>query len=372
MLSPQQQAISALRKNTDFLIVLPENPDGDGLGCALALIEIFKNSGKKIDIVCAGKISANLNFLSGQEIINNKIPLQQNFIVSVNVPADKIIRLRRENKNCLLEIALAEASGQKKEKTVRLKNNHFFYDLIIVLDAPDLESLGAIFSDNAELFSQKLVLNIDCRAANEQFGHINLTRPTAAACAEIMAELTEKIGAVNDKIATALLTGLIVKTQSFQNNRTTPAALNLASRLISQGGDREKIVRHLFNTKPIDKLRLWGRLLNRLNFDEKNGTAWISAAPEDFTATQTSFQDAAFVAEEILENFPRVSVIFIYWLDANNFFHVFGQNRQTEFSSKINAGLNKIFQDNPPLAEVLRKNPVRLREIIASLLNFAE
>jgi len=372
MLSPLQQAIDALKKNTRLLIVLPENLNGDALGCALALEEALQNSGKKIDIVCAGEIPEKLKFLPGQEKIKNKITAWQDFIISVNTATNKISRLRYENETGMLKIFLT-TPGKVEEKDIRLEPGQFFYDLIITIDAPDLESLGQAFEENTELFFGKSILNIDHKASNEHFGEINFIQPTAAACVEIMVELIAGLGLVtNEKIATLLLAGLIIKTRSFQNNRTTPQSLSLASSLINQGAEQETIIQQLYKTKPLNKLQLWGRLLSRLDFDEQKKIAWILITPEDFTATNTSTKDVNFILEETLETFPQIGLIFVFWPETSGSFCVLAQAKQVETLQKINAELAGSLKNDRLLIRSSNTEPSELREKITALLNSNE
>jgi len=372
MLSPLQQAVETLQKNNRFLIVLPENLNGDALGCALALEEALKNSGKKIDIVCTEAIPEKLKWLPGQEKVKNKLTAWQDFIISVNTATNKISRLRYENETGVLKIFLT-TPGKVEEKDIRLEPGQFFYDLIIAIDAPDLESLGRAFEENTELFFGKSVLNIDHKAGNEHFGEINLIEPTAAACSEIITELIAGLGlTINEKIATLLLTGLIIKTRSFQNNRTTPQSLSLASDLINQGAQQEKIIQQLYKTKPLNKLQLWGRLLSRLDFDEQKKIAWILIAPEDFTATNTSVKDVTFILEETMETFPQINLILVFWPDENGFFCVLAQAKQIELLQKINAELIGSLKNDKLLIKTSDAQPGQLREKITALLNFNE
>jgi len=369
MLSPLQQAVEALKKNNRLLIVLPENLNGDALGCALALEEALKNSGKKIDIVCSEDIPERLKFVPGQEKIKKKITAWQDFIISVNTAVNKISRLRYENENGILKIFLT-APGKVEEKDIRLEPGQFFFDLIITIDAPDLESLGPAFEENTEFFFGKPTLNIDHKASNEHFGEINLVQPTAAACAEIVNELIGGLGlAANEKIATLLLGGLIIKTRSFQNNRTTPQSLALASNLVNQGADQEKIVQQLFRTKPLGQLRLWGRLLSRLDFDEQKKIAWILITPEDFAATETSAKDVTFILEETLETFPQINLILVLWPEENNGFCLLAQAKQIELLQKINTELAGNIKGDKLFIKNSTAQPASLREKISALLD---
>jgi nanoRNase/pAp phosphatase (c-di-AMP/oligoRNAs hydrolase) len=337
MLSPLQQAIDVIQKSKNILIALPEDLNGDALGSGLALETALRQLGKKVDLVAQEPVPEKLKFLPNLDVIKNKLSAWRDFIINIDTSQNKISRLRYESENNILKIFLT--TPQKIEQhDIKLEPGAFYYDLIVTLDMPDLESMGRLFEENTELFFNKSILNIDHKASNEYFGEINLIEPTAAACAEVVANLIENLGLalLDEKSATALLTGLIVKTRSFQNVKTTPQVLNLASLLIAKGAEQEKIIQHLYKTKPLNCLKLWGRLLARLEFDEQRKIVWLTAEPEDFSFSQTSTKDLPFILEEIYDIFPQLNLCLILWPDENGVFSCLAQARQLEILQKIN------------------------------------
>ncbi|MBU1102490.1 hypothetical protein KJ853_02425 [Patescibacteria group bacterium] len=371
MLSPLQQAVDLIQKNNNILIVLPENLNGDSLGSSLALATALKNLNKKVELVSQDLVPDKLNFLAGRENLKNKISSWRDFIISVDTSKNKISRLRYEKENNVLKIFLA--SEQKmEERDIKLESGSFFYDLIISIDSPDLESLGGIFEDNTELFFNKPVLNIDHKASNEYFGEANLVEPTAAACAEIVAGLIEKLGSalIDAPSATALLAGLIAKTHSFQNSKTTPQALNLASLLIAKGAEQEKIIQNLYKTIPLNRLKLWGRLLSRVDFDRQNDIVWLWAAPEDFISTQTSPRELPFIMEEIDNLFPQIGLIFILWTDEAETIWALGRARQPELLQKISLELNGSLKNEKLLLKLIETDIESAKKKIFSTINY--
>lgn len=370
MLSPSQQAIDLLQKSKNILIALPESLNGDSLGSALALASVLKALGKKVEIVAQEALPEQLLFLTDPSRVKNKITPWRDFIINIDTSQNKISRLRYETLNQTLKIFLS--TPQKiEERDIKLEPGTFYYDLIITLDAPDLESLGLIFEAHTELFFNKPILNIDHQAANEYFGEVNLVEPTAAACAEIVSRLIDGLGqVVNEETATALLTGLIVKTHSFQNSKTTPQALNLASLLITQGARQEKIIQHLFKTKPLNRLKLWGRLLGKLDHNEELKTAWLFVKPEDFTATNTTDKDLPFILEETMELLPQLNFCFIFWPDNSGLLWTMAQGRQPENLQKLTLELGGTIKNNRLLLQLANNDFVASRQVISGLLNF--
>ncbi|MEK7161056.1 MAG: hypothetical protein AAB724_03435 [Patescibacteria group bacterium] len=368
MLSPLQQSLDLIQKNNRLLIVLPENLNGDNLGAGLALTQALRSLNKKVDLVSAGEVPEKLAFLPFSADLKNKLTVWRDFIISIDTSQNKISRLRYETESNCLKIFLTTPASIR-EKDFHLEPGPYFYDLIITLDTPDLEGLGAIFSENAELFFSRPILNIDHRAANESFGEVNLIEPVAAACAEIIIPLLARLNITHsEQIATLFLTGLIAKTNSFQNSLTTPRALSLAGDLISQGANQEIIIQNLFKTKPLNSLRLWGRLLGQMEFDPAIGAAWLTAQPEDFVATNTSTQNLPFALEEIFEMLPKLNLAAIFWPDENHLTNALIQSRQPAILQKINVTLAGAIKNNRLLVKAGPMELSRLKEEIIALL----
>ena len=370
MLTPSQQALDLIQKSKNILIALPESLNGDSLGSALALEAALKKLNKKVEVAAAEAPPDKLSFLAGAANLKNKLTSLRDFVISIDTSQNKISRLRYETANSVLKIFLA--TPQKiEQRDIKLEPGPFYYDLIITIDAPDLESLGQIFSDNTELFFNKSILNIDHKAGNEYFGEVNLIEPTAAACAEIVAGLIEKLGSIliDDSVATSLLTGLIVKTHSWQNSKTTPQALNLASLLIVRGADQETIVKNLYKTKPLNCLKLLGRLMGHMEFDEARKIVWLFAEREDFIATDTSAKDLPFVLEEIYDLFPLINLGAILWPDENGSTNVLAQSKRTEQLQKINLEMGGTIKNDRLMLALAGLNSKEAKEKLAVLLN---
>ncbi len=372
MLSPLQQAIDLIQKSKNILIALPENLNGDSLGSALALEKMLQKLNKKVETVAQSPVPEKLKFLPAAGL-KNKLTVWHDFIISIDTSENRISRLRYEKENNVLKIFLT-TPDKIEEKHIKLAPGSFYYDLIITIDAPDLESLGRSFEDNSELFFSKPILNIDHKAANEYFGEINLVEPTAAACAEIIAGLIEKLepNSIDGSSATALLTGLIEKTRSFQNTKTTPQVLCLASSLILKGAEQEKIIQYLYKTKPLNLLKLWGRLLSRFDYDQEQKIIWLSANADDFKESQTSAKDLPFVLEEINDLFPQLNLSVVLWRDNAGPFWLLAQAKQPEILQKINMEMPGTIKNGKFLLKTDLAAPEQIKEKLRALLRLFE
>jgi phosphoesterase RecJ-like protein len=183
--------------------------------------------------------------------------------------------------------------------------------------------LGEIFFHNTDLFYKTPIVNFDNHAGNEHFGQINIVEMNASSNAEIIFGILEQLSAahIDEKIATCLLTGMISQTNSFKTPNVAPSTLNIASRLMNLGADREKIIHNLYRTKSISSLKLWGRALNNLQHDREIGMAWTTITRDDFIRSDASEEDLHGIASELITNSPEAKIILLL--------HEFNDNKQT-------------------------------------------
>ncbi|MDP3741115.1 MAG: DHH family phosphoesterase [bacterium] len=307
----EQQVFDSLNKAKRILVVLPQNPNGDALGAGLALHDFLKKLEKEPEIVTQNRDFGSYSFLPKIEVIKNSLALFQSFVVSVSTKETKLDELSYEVKHDRVEVFLKPKNGRFSPKDITFGNARFPYDLIITLDTPSLEHLGEIYEKNTDLFFETTVINIDHHPNNEHYGEINLVDLTSTSTSEILATLIENFeeNLIDKDIATNLLTGIIVETNSFQHVKTTPKAFLRASALIAKGGDHQQIVRELYKTKHIPLLKLWGRALARLKELKEYGMAYSMVNEADFIKSGADRGDLRGVMKELVANLSGKKII---------------------------------------------------------------
>ena len=205
-----------ITKSQQLIIIPHQHPDGDAMGSATALFGYLTSLGKNVTMYCATPTNPKWQFLTH---------------------ADK----------------LSTDPAIFSEPTV---------DTIIVLDSGDLRYAGVeALVKNHPAF----IINIDHHATNEYFGKLNIVDPGTASTTNVLFHLFEALGVPFTKeMATSLLTGLITDTDNFTNAATTPDAMAAASVLVKAGGDLKTINDLMTRNKSIDSLKLWGKVLSRL------------------------------------------------------------------------------------------------------------
>ncbi|NCF74883.1 MAG: hypothetical protein GWO87_00125 [Xanthomonadaceae bacterium] len=322
MLEIKEQIFAAVEKSANILIVFRKDYNGDAIGSALSLFYFLKNIGKSVDVICDEfKIKDKFKFLNYTENIKSDFQRDKNFIISLDTSKIKVASLRYEKKEDFLDIIIEPKNGYFSKKDVIIKEPELKYDLIFVINSPDLESLGEIFENNTNFFYNTTIINIDHLPNNERFGQINLVELTASSTAEIifflLKENKDNIN-INEKIADLLLTGIIDSTNSFKSTSVTAQTLIVVSELISLGAHREKIIENLYQIYSVDSLKLWGRILARLKENNNRELVWSLITKEDFIKTNTNKSHLIGVIEDFIINIPKTKLVVLFFQDMDD------------------------------------------------------
>ena len=303
----------AISQNQRILVVPHANVDPDGLSSALACYQVLSAMGKDVTVVCPDALPESLNFLPGFEHLSSDIQADKDCIISIDLQDDtEIDTLRYNVEDGKVNIIVIPKKGWVRPTDVQFKQGEQRYDLILVVDTADLELLGSLYRDNVDFFSSVPILNIDHHISNTQFGQLQLIDPTAASATEVLyswwnatPEFAQHLTA---DVATLLLTGLITDTRSFQNPNTTPRSLEVSAELLDKGAAQQEIVQHIYKTKPLSTLQIWGRALSRIQIDPEAEIAWSSVSKEDLAEMSATSKETHGILDELISTIPEAQV----------------------------------------------------------------
>ncbi len=311
-----QQFQELISKSNNILICFKKDFTYDAVAGALALGNFLNKQEKRFNIVCSNfKVPPELSFLPGINEIKDRLVNLRQFIISLDLEDKKIDEFSYDVKDNELKIYILPEEGDFDRSDVKVSSSAYRFDLIIILDTPDLESLGKIYFDQSDFFFATPIINIDHNVNNENYGQINLINLTAASLSEILYHLISETddNLIDKEIATLLLTGMISKSQGFRTSLVTPQTLHIASLLISKGADKEKIIANLFRTKTLATLKLWGRVLARLQHDPHLKLVWSVLPHSDFVKAGASEENIRGVVEELIANSPQAEIVLLLY-----------------------------------------------------------
>lgn len=310
------QAKNLIERSRNILILPSLESLGDSLASALALSLTLKKLGKNVNVF-KKKIPQRFQFLDN---LQAESPTK-NFAISINLSGKEVSEMRYEKNEDDLKIYFALDKGKIGEEDISFlpqDQTNYKPDFLITLGVDSLENLREFFNQDSRLFYQTPILNIDNQLSNENFGQVNLVEIGFCSLAEITTGLIKLMDSDEKKLldantATCLLTGIIYATQNFRDPKSRPQTLQTSSYLIEKGANHQKIIQHLFKQKSIPQIKLLGRILEKLNFDEKQALYTVSLQERDFNDCQAASGDLSLAIEELIFNFRYLSNVLILW-----------------------------------------------------------
>jgi phosphoesterase RecJ-like protein len=238
------RVVDAIRGARRVLAVGHENPDADTLGATLAVGRIVEQQGGVATPVCTDPIPPLYAFLPGVEA----------FRMDPDPAVD--------------------------------------YDLVVVSDCGTLDRIGDVRLRHADLFERLPRVVIDHHASNDGAGQADWIDPASAATCEMVALLATRLGVPLDEgdgaLASVLMAGIVMDTATFAHPNATPRTLLVSAALVEAGAPLSDISRRLYRTKPDAQLRLFGRVLDRLESADDGRIVWSTLHESDLDATGTT------------------------------------------------------------------------------------
>ena len=253
----------------EVLVVSHENPDADTLGAALGVARIVEFHGGRATTVCSDPVPPLYSFLAG-----------------------------------------IDAERTDPDPAVA-------YDLLVLVDCATVDRVGAVGRRHAELFARLPLVIIDHHRSNpgRDGPGIDWIDPDSAATCEMVTLLATRLGvpltAGDGALAAALMAGVVMDTATFAHPNATPRTLLVAAALLEAGAPLSEISRRLYRTKPDAQLRLFGRVLDRLEVADGGLVVWSSLLDADLSATGATPADSEGIIDLLSQaQAAEVAIVF--------------------------------------------------------------
>lgn len=242
----KKQAEELIKKSDSPLIIIPEKAEGAAIASALALFLTLRKLNKNPEIMCLEDIPDKFSYFPEVKSIVNKISAERFYKIFINVGEDNINELTYEKVDKTLTIFLSTKANNITTDSVRVEPLAYAHDLIIIVSVLSVERIKNFYFENKEFFSKTPIISIGSPFPG-QLKSANLTEVVSRFVSERVAGLTEELLASqwDPKIATLLLSGIINETNNFQSPKIDYKIFSLAADLMTNGADREEIIKHL-------------------------------------------------------------------------------------------------------------------------------
>ena len=163
------------------------------------------------------------------------------------------------------------------------------YDLLVLADCATPERVGPVAVRHADLFARLPRAIVDHHASSAAAGPMDWIDAGAAATCELVALLAIRLGLGLDLadrvLADVLLAGIVMDTATFAHPNATARTLAVSAALVAVGAPLSDISRRLYRTKPDQQLKLFGRVLERLETTGDRLLVWSTLRSGDLEAS---------------------------------------------------------------------------------------
>lgn len=245
-----EEIAAVFRSHNRFLVLSHFRPDGDAIGCSLALALCLRALGKDVSVWNEDGLPEKFQFLPGSD---------------------------------LLRVPPTEPES---------------FDAVIIVDTAVRNRVGE--RSLAAIASARTWVNIDHHVSNDRLGDLVYIDPLAPAAGQILFELFSTCGlSLSKEIAVSLYAAISTDTGSFQYPNTTAKTYAIASELVKLGVDVGFTNQQLYERSPRRRLELLRALLNVLRFSSKDRAASFALSRATASSLQTIPDDTEGLIDTI-------------------------------------------------------------------------
>ncbi|HEV3143289.1 MAG TPA: bifunctional oligoribonuclease/PAP phosphatase NrnA [Gemmataceae bacterium] len=231
--------VDLVRNHQRFLLLTHIRPDGDALGSQLALADALEQCGKTVRVIIGSRMPDRYLFMD---------------------PGSRIERYSAQS-DCF---RTAEA--------------------IIILDTGTWNQLGDCGAPLQQTQVPKMV--IDHHRTQEDLSAVRLVDAAAEATGRLVWDAFQALGKTpSANAATMLFIALAMDTGWFHHSSTGPSTFALAERLTALGAEPVRIYEQLYERNTLGRMRLQGRMLDRLTLLFKGQVAISEIHLKDYPET---------------------------------------------------------------------------------------
>jgi bifunctional oligoribonuclease and PAP phosphatase NrnA len=143
-------------------------------------------------------------------------------------------------------------------------------DAVVVLECSDISRPGL---DGLDRY---FVINVDHHLGNEMYGAVNWFDESAAACAEMVADVIDALGVPwSQDIAAHLYLGIATDTGGFRHGPITPRTFEACRRIAATGVSPADLSRRIFDSFGLGRVKLTGAMLSQMQLVHGNQVALL-------------------------------------------------------------------------------------------------
>lgn len=243
-------AYNKIKKAKNILLIGHLSPDADALSSVGGMIELLKAENKTFSAFALGKKENAFSFIPNEEYIKDTKP-------------DSLTS----------------------------------FDLIITLDCGSLSRTG-VENEIKKIIDSRgknripFFIEIDHHEKIDPWSDLEIRRQDKASTSIMIYDLLKANNLkVSKVLSDCILSGLISDTGCFLYSNSTPKAISVASEMLSYGASFNKILKATTKNSNLLSLKIWGKAIENLHFNEKTGLASSGLTAAELSELKDEFRE---------------------------------------------------------------------------------
>lgn len=252
----RQQIVDNIKKATNILIAVSQNPSVDDLSAALGLSAMLNKVDKHATAIFSGEIPPAISFLKPDKVFENTADSLRDFIIALD--KEKADHLRYKIEGDYVKIFITPYRTNISNEDLEFSQGDFNVELVLALGVGSKEQLDAALASMGQAIDNITVAAITCGKQTSQLGSIDWHDDVASSLSEMIVSLNDNLKTdktlLDKQISTALLTGIVSSTDRFSNEKTSSRTMTTAAQLMAAGADQQLIATKLRESHAISAL----------------------------------------------------------------------------------------------------------------------
>ena len=231
-----------ITKGSSGIVVLPSNPSQDAIAGATALYLGLLKIGKNVTIVASSEVKSDM--AAADKIQSSLSVGGENLVVSFPYSDGAIDKIDYHIQGEKFNLVISPRQGFPKLNPSQVSYSYSggSFDFIITVDAPNLNTVGSIYTENQTQFQGKEIINIDRHLTNAFFGTVNYINKTSSS--KVLKQLDCEI---DKEMATNLYVGIATATNTFTSYSVNAETFETIAALLKAGASKKINTQQPFN-----------------------------------------------------------------------------------------------------------------------------
>lgn len=245
----KQQIAERISKANNILVTVSSNPSVDQLAACIGLTLVCNKLGKHATAVFSGAVPPIISFLEPEKTIEKNTDSLRDFIIALDKSKADKLRYKVEDK--VVKIFITPYKTSIGEKDLEFSQGDFNVDVIVAIGVHNQADLDQAITAHGRILHDATLATLNTKPGGE-LGGINWLDAGVSSLSEMTVELAETIDKkmIDDRVATAFLTGIVSETERFSNAKTSPQTMSISAELMAQGANQQLVASKLEQPAP--------------------------------------------------------------------------------------------------------------------------